>query len=299
MDDASIAQPDLFDGAISSAARNRLEHFEDCASAIDELFRKAANTQGAPAFGEFLAKMKRFSNLSGYNAMLALVQRPGAIAVTTRRRWGEIGRTVSRDATPVVLLQPFGPVRFAFEYGDTEGEPIPEERLSSLLAEGVVRGAQYKRTCAAAQALGVEVVETDRYGPLRAGTAAALRVGPTRLNPDTPQAPRYRVRVNAKHDLPTRFATLAHELGHIYCGHVGGEPKGRWPDRSRLAYEIRELEAEAVAWLVCERTGVVSRADAYLASLVSEKRIGQVSMFAIFEAANRVEARTSVSRHRS
>lgn len=104
-----------------------------------------------------------------------------------------------------------------------------------------------------------------------------------------------RVRVNANHDLPTRFATLAHELGHIYCGHLGGELKGRWPDRSALSYEIRELEAEAVAWLVCQRTGVVSRADAYLASLVTEERIGQVSIFTIFEAANRVEARTSPS----
>jgi hypothetical protein len=43
---------------------------------------------------------------------------------------------------------------------------------------------------------------------------------------------------------------------HIYCRHVGRDRKGRWPDRSRLPVELRETEAEAVVWLVCQRNGV-------------------------------------------
>lgn len=105
---------------------------------------------------------------------------------------------------------------------------------------------------------------------------------------------RFRVKVNSNHDLPTRFATLSHELGHIYCGHLGGDVQGHWPNRSRaMSIEQKELEAEAVAWLVCQRNGVKSRSKEYLSSLISRAEITGVSMYAVFEAANRVESRTS------
>jgi hypothetical protein len=57
--------------------------------------------------------------------------------------------------------------------------------------------------------------------------------------------------------------------------------------------DLREMEAEAVAWLVCQRNGVHARSKAYLGSLIGRvDDLGQVSMYAIFEAANRVESRT-------
>ncbi len=102
----------------------------------------------------------------------------------------------------------------------------------------------------------------------------------------------YRIKLNAKHDLPTRYATLAHELGHVYCGHVGGDPMNRWPCRTRLPLPVQELEAEAVAWLVCQRNGVRTKSKEYLQSLIREADLAQVSMYVIFEAANKVESRT-------
>jgi hypothetical protein len=44
-----------------------------------------------------------------------------------------------------------------------------------------------------------------------------------------------------------------HELGHLYCGHVGTHDDRRWPDRRRLSEETVETEAESVAYLVCLR----------------------------------------------
>ena len=52
------------------------------------------------------------------------------------------------------------------------------------------------------------------------------------------------------------------------------------------------MEAEAVAWLVCQRNSVTSRSKAYLSSLIENADFSKVSMYAIFEAANRVESRT-------
>lgn len=269
----------------------RLLHFEDCQNAIDQLLRKALAAQGTTAFEEFLGFISRFNRLSVYNAMLVRIQRPGASAVgTPRAQWKDQGRTVHPDAVPVVILRAFGPVQFLYELSDTEGDPIPGEAACSFDAEGEVADEVYDNTIAAAFHYGIEVMVTQQYGSLLAGTAAGKSVKPE-------QVPKshfpFRVKLNAHHTRTTRFATLAHELGHIYCGHLGGERKGRWPNRSnRLSEAQEELEAEAVAWLVCQRNGITSRSKEYLGSLISEEAIEGISMYAIFEAANRVESRT-------
>lgn len=275
------------------AASGKLLHFEDCASAIDQLFQQAYSVKGLAAFDEFLEFIARFNNLSAYNAMLVRVQRPGAAAVGSRRQWRDVGRFIKPDAIPIVVLQPFGPVRYVYEISDTEGDDIPGESASSLFAFGTVPQEQFDRTKGAAVKYGVLIEETDQYGALLAGTAAAIRQFPERIKTASKGGPYFRVKLNAKHDVPTRFATLAHELGHIYCGHQGCDIKGRWPNRAHLTYPQRELEAEAVAWLVCQRTGVQSRSNEYLSDLVSEESINGISLYAIFEAANRVESRTS------
>ncbi len=53
-----------------------------------------------------------------------------------------------------------------------------------------------------------------------------------------------------------------------------------------------ELEAEAVSWLVCQRNGIATRSKEYLNTLIDEAGLQSVSIYAIYEAANRVESRT-------
>lgn len=97
---------------------------------------------------------------------------------------------------------------------------------------------------------------------------------------------------------PSTFATLAHELGHIYCGHLGEGPNGVWPDRRALSKAECELEAEAASYIVCQRNGLTTRSHDYLAAHIDNANLEQVSMFAIYEAANRIESRTSRSAKR-
>lgn len=269
---------------------SRLLQFEDCASAINGLFQQALAATGATAFTEFLNFVRNFRQLSVYNAMLVRVQRPGAVAVATRRQWRQLGRGVLADAIPIMILQPFGPVRFVYEFGDTVGPAIPGENASCLFADGKLDQVIYDRTKAAAEKYGIKVTETDQYGPNLAGTAAGIAIRPEWDH--TQKVLPFRVKLNSKHDLPTRFATLAHELGHVYCGHVGRDRKGRWPDRRSLPTALCEAEAEAVAWLVCQRNGVQARSREYLSSLIAQVDVQEVNLYAIFEAANRVESRT-------
>jgi hypothetical protein len=156
---------DLPEEEVTAPAAARLFHFEDCAGAIDQLFKNALESKGASAFDEFLKFVHGFNDLSVYNAMLVRVQRPGASAVGSRKHWAEIGRWVKPDAVPVVILQPFGPVRFVFEVSDTEGKAIRGQQASTLFADGEVSQKLYDRTKAAATKYSIEFQETDQYGP--------------------------------------------------------------------------------------------------------------------------------------
>ena len=85
--------------------------------------------------------------------------------------------------------------------------------------------------------------------------------------------------------------SLAHELGHIYCGHLGGDSRSRWADRSgELELGQRELEAEAVSWLICRRLGLETRSAEYLACYVKDGDLERISAFVITAAAHRIEA---------
>jgi hypothetical protein len=287
--------PEVID-KLDAQSAGRLTYFEDCAAAINQLYQQALDCEGSKAFEDFLRFITRFEKLSVYNAMLVRIQRPGCAAVATRRQWLNKGRHVSPDARPILILQPFGPVSYVFEYIDTEGQEIPGETQSCLFAEGVVSDDQYKNTIEAAKKYGVVTELSENYGNLLAGTAAGLNIYPEKLAWIKKDVPTFRIRLNAKHDLPTRFATLAHELGHVYCGHVGGDNQGRWPDRSKTSSALQELEAEATAWLVCQRIGLKTRSAEYLHQLIKEEHVHSVNLYAIFDAAGRIEAKKGMSK---
>lgn len=62
----------------------------------------------------------------------------------------------------------------------------------------------------------------------------------------------------------TNFATIAHELGHLYCGQQG-TPNPKWrPERLGLKHDVREFEAESVSYIVCKRFGINSPSELFV-----------------------------------
>jgi hypothetical protein len=98
--------------------------------------------------------------------------------------------------------------------------------------------------------------------------------------------------VDINQDLPlnSRYASAVHELGHIYCGHLGSVKGAWWKDREGIDRSIKEIEAESVSYLVCKRRGLETKSEQYLA-LQSEKNIElpAISLDAILKTVSYIE----------
>jgi hypothetical protein len=82
---------------------------------------------------------------------------------------------------------------------------------------------------------------------------------------------RYELLLNSHQTSEERYATLVHELGHLYCGHLGTPNEQHWSDRRGMSKQVVECEAESISYLVCTRLGIETPSAEYLAGYLSEK----------------------------
>jgi hypothetical protein len=126
--------------------------------------------------------------------------------------------------------------------------------------------------------------------------AGSIRV--TKYPSEGDEAKLYRMHVNRNHSLPVKFATLAHELGHLFLGHLGPDKALNVPQRTQLSHSQRELEAESVAYLVCTRNGVTSKSQTYLANYVTENpTVDEVDLYQVMRAAGQAETLLGLTSH--
>lgn len=115
------------------------------------------------------------------------------------------------------------------------------------------------------------------------GNAGSIRVVQRGASDKEPTI--YQMLLNRNHAVSVRFVTLAHELGHLFLGHLGADKTLSVPRRQPLTYAERELEAESVAYVVAERSGVKSKSQTYLASFVKrETTIDDLDVYQVMRA---------------
>jgi hypothetical protein len=189
-----------------------------------------------------------------------------------------------------------GPVMFVFDVADTEPEegarPLPRDVEQPFEVRHGKIGDELDRTIENAKRDGVQVT-TREAGSQSAGQvqvatprrhlAVQAKAQP---EPETVRIPlRYELLLNSKHSPEARYATLAHELGHLYCGHLGTPNDRWWPDRRGLSHEVREFEAESVCYLVCARLGIDNPSETYLAGYVrANKEVPPISLDCVMKA---------------
>lgn len=232
---------------------------------INDLVSDALQYRDSRDYHDLLRFMGRFRQYAPFNALLIHSQLKGAAFVAPARLWSEkFERRVKPGQRPIVVLQPFGPVMFVFDVSQTEGEPgapsLPEEFVNPF-AMPPMRGVQSALDWATENAKidGVRVQEVSA-GSLLAGCISTTRSGFSqrilvkRRPPERRDVPvRFETQINNSFSATERYATLAHELSHLYCGHLGGGKPDRWPDRRGVREEVAEFEAESAAYIACQR----------------------------------------------
>jgi hypothetical protein len=270
--------------------------------ALDELFVNARQYRSAEKFHRLMDFVRNFRFYSPFNAVLVHVQMPGAKYVATASRWRRDYRRVLRPAArPLAILQPRGPVMFVFDVSDTEPEhnapSLPREITDPFEVRGGQVGPQLKQTIDNAARDGVEVTAqqagTQSAGLLRVATRKKTIPFEIRGRDgmETHHVPlQYDLLLNAMHSPEARYATLVHELGHLYCGHLGSPDQRWWPDRRGLSRLEMEFEAESVCYLVCGRLGIDNPSDDYLSGyLESGTDVPQISLEYVLKAVSLIE----------
>ena len=203
------------------------------------------------------------------------------------------------------MLQPRGPVMFLFDVSQTEEGPHARALPPGLVnpyAMNDAPGAESELGWVVenAKADGVRVTDA-RYGLPAAGCIRRTAAGPqpvlVRRRPEVVYRQvrvRYDVLLNAAYSPTERLATLAHELGHLYCGHLGGHdtelwPEPLWRDRPGLSHELCELEAESVARLVFKRLHPSNHLPPHLEQYFTDvPSLASASVETVLTAAGRV-----------
>jgi antirestriction protein ArdC len=104
--------------------------------------------------------------------------------------------------------------------------------------------------------------------------------------------------VNANHSAPVQFTTIAHELAHLFLGHLGRDKHLDVPGRANVAPSVEELEAESVAYLVCKRNGVDCKSERYLTDYVERHTtVGDLDIYQVMRAAGQVETLLNLTEH--
>ncbi|MGA2498780.1 MAG: ArdC family protein [Tepidisphaeraceae bacterium] len=200
-----------------------------------------------PTLNCFLSAMARFHRYSFGNIMLIAFQRPDATRVAGFRTWQKLGRHVKRGEKGIKIIAPaarrkrddaedareqpevpYFLTAHVFDVAQTEGEPLP------TLTEVTGDPADYLRLLREnIQGRGIDL----QYSAPPSGAVGVSLGGRILIEPGLEPA--------------AEFEVLAHELAH--------EILHQDDRRQRTTITVRELEAEAVACVVCEAIGLTAR----------------------------------------
>lgn len=189
---------------------------------------------------QYLSMMSSLHRYSFGNCLLIARQFPSATIVSGFNAWKKRGRTVKKGEKGICILAPlirkkeeqeegvevFGfRAVHVFDVSQTEGEELPE--VTRVSGEP---GVWLARLHSVVEKHGIELSYEEHLGGAEGvskGGSICLRVG---LSP------------------AEEFAVLVHEVAHERLHH------GK--DRERFSKVVRELEAEAVAYVVAKAAGL-------------------------------------------
>lgn len=271
----------LNDDEIADALRGDAKLGHVFKSTIDDLFHRSIQYRNSEMYQEAISFMARFKEYAPYNNMLVKIQNPSCGFYATEKDWlRRFGRVVKEDARPMLILAPMHPVLLVYDLDSTDGPSLPNKlelfaqasgdwdlRVLDLTLENVERDKI--------------LVQVKELSSTHGGFATTrLRDGNYKM----------RIVIHKGLDDRSRYAVLCHELAHIYLGHLGSDKDGWWPYRINLDRRAVEIEAEAAAYIVASRVGLLTTSHAYISTYLKESKVPEtVSLELISKVAGRIE----------
>ncbi len=261
-----------------------LFELENSRSLLDQLLTDSRLYTTGKDYQELLDFVAKLPNFAPFNAMLLQIQKPGLRFAAPAYDWNRIfRRTIKAKARPLLILWPFGPVALVYDQMDTEGDKLPED-VAAFYAKGIVNE---EKLSSFRSRITSKYIEWNRFD---GGDNSAGAITVTHWANGEKDKNRYRIDLNKNHSTEVQFSTLAHELGHLYLGHLGADKNLSIPDRNSINHGNREIEAESVSYLVCKRNGVTPKSETYLAEFVTENTtINDIDLYPVMRAAGQVE----------
>jgi hypothetical protein len=260
--------------------------------AVDELFHHSGRWRSRCGFLELLEFIAQFPAYSPLNGFLVHLQDPAATRLATLRVWTRRHqRRLKPGARPILILAPMSPVRFVFDVRDTEGPPLPASALPTPMSANRMPHRLLEATLHSCGSQHIAVRETVALDPaaeraFRLTPALRRKHAELSLEPGT----RYLVLLDPGLSSEAKYAALVLELGRIFCGHLGIDSAAWWLDRQDLDLDRIEIEAAAVAHLVCRRRGLASPAGLLAECLANDRDLPLFSLNAVFQAGSHIEA---------
>jgi len=259
---------------------------------LDQLITDSNLYTNSKDYKDLLEFTIRLRNFAPFNAMLLQVQKPGLTYAASAYDWRlRFGRYPKKNARPLIILWPFGPVVLVYDVQDTEGKDLPED-VSAFLSVGEIDELRFVTFPSLLEKKNI-MWEWFDGGDGKAGSISLINRAKSQNETSL-----YRMNINRNHDKPVQFTTLTHELGHLFLGHLGPDKKLRIPKRPKLNIKQVELEAESVAYLVCKRNGISPKSETYLSGYVDNNdNIEQFDLYQIMRAAGQIETILGLTYH--
>jgi hypothetical protein len=224
---------------------------------IEELAQELERGQ-SETLKAYLAAMARFPRYSVNNMLLILSQCPQARHVCGLAAWNRLGRYVRKGQHGIAILAPCVKHRKA-DGAAAKRAPPPQPVYADREADEVVVGFRGAYVFDVSQTDGAPLPEPacvdgdpgeylDRLTQAITDRGIQLTYSPA-IAPAHGASTRNRIILRPDLAPAERFATAAHELGHVLLKHHSRGSPASTPT-------LHETEAEAVAYVVCAAVGL-------------------------------------------
>ena len=266
---------------------------QEARALLDHLLAESHLYRSSQSFKDLLAFTIRMRNFAPFNAMLIHIQKPGIRFAASALDWAtRFERKPKQDARPLLILWPFGPVALVYDIDDTEGKEVPDSVMHAFIAKGPATDSDVIRCFGMMAKRRISCTLFDG-GDGKAGSIRIIRIDP---KPDEYRY--YKMAVNKNHSAAVKFSTIAHELAHLFLGHLGKDAHLNIPERPRATLDEREIEAESVAYLVCKRNGGDCNSEAYITNYLKDHAtVNDLDLYQIMRAAGQIESLLGLTAH--